>query len=76
MQPTVSSSSSNDSAVISRAILFFDIVLMQVRSYCFSPECCGVGERGEGQKCQAKAEEAEAAIGGQTHSRILLLLLW
>lgn len=47
-----------------------------LRLLLFCPECCGVGERGEGQKCQAEAQEAEAAIGGQTHSWILLLLLW
>lgn len=29
----------------------------------FLPECCGDGERGEGQECQAEAEEAEAASG-------------
>lgn len=42
----------------------------------FPPECCGDGERGEGQKRQTEAEEAEAAAGGQTHTRVLLFLLW
>lgn len=76
VQPTVRSSSSNYHAGISRAILFFCHCFDASLLLLISPECCGVGERGQGQKCQAKAQEAEAAIGGQTHSRILLLLLW
>lgn len=43
--------------------------------FFFCPECCGDGERGEGQEHQAETEEAEAAAGGQTHARILLFLL-
>lgn len=60
-----------------RAILTF---VSYVCHFClfvmFPPECCGDGERGEGQERQAEAQEAEAAAGRQTHARVLLFLLW
>lgn len=43
--------------------------------YCLLAERGRDGEGGEGQERQAEAQEAEATAGGQTHTRVLLLLL-
>ena len=37
----------------------------------FPSERSSDGERGEGKECQVEAQEAEAAAGGQTHTRVL-----
>lgn len=68
VQPTVRSSSSNDYAVISRAIPFFVIVLTQVCSYCFPQSAVVLEKEEKAKNAKLKPKKRKLRLEGKhTH---------